>query len=60
MTIDHIGVVVRDLKSAIEQWETLFGYAQHSDIVENTRQKVRVVFSGQGKLAAREATRGYL
>jgi methylmalonyl-CoA/ethylmalonyl-CoA epimerase len=44
MTIDHIGVVVRDLKSAIEQWETLFGYAQHSDIVENTRQKVRVVF----------------
>ena len=44
MIIDHIGVVVPDLEPALKQWEMLFGYHQNSDIVENTRQKVRVVF----------------
>ncbi len=42
--IDHIGIVVRSLEDSLHQWETLFGYHRSSDIVLNTRQKVRVVF----------------
>jgi methylmalonyl-CoA/ethylmalonyl-CoA epimerase len=44
MVIDHIGIVVRSLEQGIQQWEELFGYTRNSDIVTNTRQKVRVVF----------------
>jgi methylmalonyl-CoA/ethylmalonyl-CoA epimerase len=44
MVIDHIGIVVRSLEEGIQQWEELFGYTKNSDIVTNTRQKVRVVF----------------
>lgn len=44
MVIDHIGIVVGSLEQAIRQWEELFGYRKNSDIVVNTRQKVRVVF----------------
>ncbi len=44
MVIDHIGLVVRSLEDGIQQWESLFGYRRNSDIVTNTRQKVRVVF----------------
>jgi len=44
MTIDHIGIVVPSLEKGIRQWERLFGYEKNSDIVVNTRQKVRVVF----------------
>ena len=51
MTIDHIGVVVRSLEEGINQWQELFGYKKNSDIVTNTRQKVRVVFlSKKGSL----------
>jgi methylmalonyl-CoA/ethylmalonyl-CoA epimerase len=44
MIIDHIGIVVRSLEEGIQQWADLFGYQKNSDIVVNTRQKVRVVF----------------
>src|SRR5947209_1912180 len=44
MVIDHIGIVVRSLEHGIQQWEELFGYARSSQIVTNTRQKVRIVF----------------
>ncbi len=44
MVIDHIGIVVRSLEPAIRQWEELFGYTRSSEIVTNSRQKVRVVF----------------
>lgn len=44
MTIDHIGIVVRSLEEGINQWQDLFGYKKNSDIVTNTRQKVKVVF----------------
>lgn len=44
MTVDHIGIVVRTLDEGIRQWEEMFGYKKNSDIVVNTRQKVRVVF----------------
>jgi methylmalonyl-CoA/ethylmalonyl-CoA epimerase len=47
MIIDHIGIVVRSLEPAIRQWREMFGYAQTSEIVTNTRQKVRVVFLGK-------------
>ena len=47
MVLDHIGIVVRSLQEALPQWETLFGYQRRSDIVLNTRQKVRVVFLGK-------------
>jgi methylmalonyl-CoA/ethylmalonyl-CoA epimerase len=44
MIIDHIGVVVPSLEEGMAQWQELFGYRKNSDIVTNTRQKVRVVF----------------
>ena len=44
MVIDHIGIVVRSLENGIDRWERMFGYRRSSDIVTNTRQKVRVVF----------------
>jgi methylmalonyl-CoA/ethylmalonyl-CoA epimerase len=44
MTVDHIGIVVRSLDEGIQQWSDMFGYKKNSDIVVNTRQKVRVVF----------------
>ncbi len=44
MVIDHIGILVPNLEKAVQQWDSLFGYRQNSDIVLNTRQKVRVVF----------------
>ena len=44
MVIDHIGIVVPSIEEGIQQWEELFGYTRNSDIVLNTRQKVRVAF----------------
>jgi methylmalonyl-CoA/ethylmalonyl-CoA epimerase len=51
MVIDHVGIVVRSLEEGIQQWNELFGYRTNSDIVTNTKQKVRVVFlSKKGSL----------
>ena len=44
MEIDHIGVVVRSIEKAIPHWEKVFGYYQDTEIIENTRQLVRVSF----------------
>jgi methylmalonyl-CoA/ethylmalonyl-CoA epimerase len=44
LIIDHVGIVVRSLEDGIQQWTNLFGYKKDSEIVLNTRQKVRVVF----------------
>ena len=44
MKIDHIGIVVKSLEESISHWEKVFGYIQHTKIVINTRQKVKVVF----------------
>lgn len=44
MIIDHIGIAVRSLEKGIQHWEKAFGYQQMTEIVENTRQKVKVVF----------------
>ena len=42
--LDHIGIVVPSLEKALSQWENLFGYHRDSDMVLNTRQKVKVLF----------------
>ena len=44
MRIDHIGIAVKSLDVAIEHWHIVFGYDQMTDIIVNSRQKVRVVF----------------
>lgn len=42
--MDHIAVVVSSLEDGIRQWRDDFGYEQMTEPVENSRQKVRVVF----------------
>ena len=44
MQLDHIGIVVPSLEEGLKRWEELFGYRKNSDVVVNSRQKVRVVF----------------
>lgn len=44
MVIDHVGIVVKSIEQAVKEWATVFGYAQATEIVTNTRQKVRVTF----------------
>ena len=44
MIIDHLGIAVGSIERSIEHWQTVFGYRQATEIVTNTRQKVRVVF----------------
>jgi methylmalonyl-CoA/ethylmalonyl-CoA epimerase len=44
MIIDHVGIAVKSLEAGIEHWKIVFGYRQKTEIVTNTRQKVRVVF----------------
>ena len=54
MIIDHLGVVVKSIEAGIEQWERLFDYKQMTEIVINTRQRVKVVFlSKQGSLTVK-------
>jgi methylmalonyl-CoA/ethylmalonyl-CoA epimerase len=54
MIVDHVGIVVRSLDAAIELWQAVFGYRQHTRVVTNTRQKVRVVFMArEGSLAVK-------
>ncbi len=47
MVLDHIGIAVPNLEAAVRLWEKLFGYHRDSEMVLNTRQKVRVVFLGK-------------
>ena len=44
MVIDHIGIVVKSIIKGINFWERVFGYKPYTDIVENSRQCVKVVF----------------
>ncbi len=44
MNIDHIGIVVKSIESGIEYWRKVFGYEPVTQVVMNTRQKVKVVF----------------
>lgn len=44
MIIDHIGIVTKSIEDGIILWEKSFGYKQQTEIITNTRQKVKVVF----------------
>jgi methylmalonyl-CoA/ethylmalonyl-CoA epimerase len=44
MVIDHIGMVVRSIEQGIEHWESVFRYRKMTEVVINSRQKVKVVF----------------
>ena len=44
MTIDHVGIAVKDIEKSIQYWIDMFGYHQATEVVLNTRQKVNVVF----------------
>ncbi len=44
MVIDHLGIVVTSIEEGIDHWENVFGYRQMTDVVVNSRQKVKVVF----------------
>lgn len=44
MIIDHIGIVVKSIDKGLKYWEEVFGYKQMTEIVINSRQKVKVVF----------------
>lgn len=44
MVIDHIGIVVKSIEDGIKRWESVFDYRQMTQIVTNSKQKVRVVF----------------
>jgi len=44
MKLDHICFAVKDLQEGIVYWEKVFGYRQLTQIIENTRQKVKVTF----------------
>ena len=45
MIIDHIGIVVKSIDNSLDHWEKIFGYKPMTEIVVNTRQKVKVIFS---------------
>lgn len=44
VVIDHVGIVVRSLEQGAADWERIFGYHRATQVVTNTRQKVRVLF----------------
>ena len=44
MIIDHICFAVKNLEEAVAYWQRVFGYQQMTMIVENSLQKVKVVF----------------
>ncbi len=44
MIVDHLGVVVKSIEEGILHWSSIFGYTQMTEVVINSRQKVKVVF----------------
>lgn len=44
MKIDHICFAVKNLYEGIAYWENVFGYRQMTEIIQNSLQKVKVVF----------------
>jgi methylmalonyl-CoA/ethylmalonyl-CoA epimerase len=44
MIIDDVGIVVKSIEKGMDLWTRLFGYQQMTEIVINSRQKVRVLF----------------
>lgn len=44
MKIDHICFAVKDIEEGISYWVSVFGYRKMTEIIENSLQKVKVVF----------------
>ena len=44
MRIDHICFAVKNISEGISYWERVFGYRQMTEVVQNSLQKVKVVF----------------
>jgi methylmalonyl-CoA/ethylmalonyl-CoA epimerase len=44
MKIDHICFAVKNLREGVLYWNNAFGYKQMTEVVTNTRQKVKVIF----------------
>lgn len=44
MVIDHVGIAVKSIEEGVKLWERVFGYRPVTETVENTRQKVFVIF----------------
>jgi methylmalonyl-CoA/ethylmalonyl-CoA epimerase len=44
LKIDHIGIAVRSIDEALKIWQEAFGYEPMTEVVENSRQRVRVQF----------------
>jgi len=44
MIVDHLGIVVKSIEKGIKYWEEVFDYKQITEVVVNTRQKVKVAF----------------
>jgi methylmalonyl-CoA/ethylmalonyl-CoA epimerase len=44
MKIDHICFAVKDISEGISYWESVFGYRQMTEVVQNSLQKVKVAF----------------
>jgi methylmalonyl-CoA/ethylmalonyl-CoA epimerase len=44
MKIDHIGIAVRSIEAAVEIWQEAFGYEPMTEVVENSRERVKVQF----------------
>jgi methylmalonyl-CoA/ethylmalonyl-CoA epimerase len=44
MKIDHICFAVKDINEGITYWTEVFGYRQMTKVIENSLQKVKVVF----------------
>jgi methylmalonyl-CoA/ethylmalonyl-CoA epimerase len=44
MVVDHVGIVVKSIPEGVEHWRVVFGYQPLTEVVTNTRQKVRVIF----------------
>ncbi len=44
MIIDHICFAVKNINEGIDYWNSVFGYTQMTQIIENSLQMVKVVF----------------
>jgi len=44
MKTDHICFAVKNISEGISYWESVFGYRQMTEVVQNSLQKVKVVF----------------
>ncbi len=44
MKIDHICFAVKNISEGVAYWESVFGYRQMTEVVQNSLQKVKVAF----------------